>query len=52
MIGGTGSSTWGMISGVEGSDGVSAYVEPSEAVTPVARETLLGTQMISSLSTW
>ena len=41
-FGGTGSSDWGRISGVEGSDGVSAYVESSEAVTPVSRNTLDG----------
>ena len=35
----------------ERSDGVLAYVEPSEAVTPVSRDTLDGTQIISSSST-
>ena len=44
--------TWGRILSVEGSDGVSAYVEFSEAVTPVARDTLLGVWMISSSLTW
>ena len=33
---------------MEGSEGVSAYVESSEAVTPVARDTLEGMWMISS----
>ena len=51
-FGGMGSSAWGRISGVEGSDGVSVYVESSEAVTPVARDTILSAQIISSSSTW
>ena len=44
------SSNWGRISHVEGSDGVFAYVEPSEAVTPVAIDPLLGVWIISSSS--
>ena len=36
---------------MEGSEGVSAYVESSEAVTLVESDTLDGTQMISSFST-
>ena len=36
---------------MEGSDGVSAYVDLSETVTPVARDTLDGVYMISSSST-
>ena len=51
-FGGTGNSAWGRISGVEGSDGVSVYVQSSEAVTPVARDTLDGAQVISSTTTW
>ena len=43
-----GSSTWGRISGVDGRDGVFTSVEFPEAVTPVARDTLLGAWMISS----
>ena len=35
---------------MEGSDGVFNHVGYSEAVTPVARDTLDGVQMISSLS--
>ena len=36
---------------MEGSDGVSVYVEFSVAVTPVVRDTLDGAQIISSSST-
>ena len=36
---------------MEGSDGVLVYVEFSEAVTPVARDTLLGIWMMSFSST-
>ena len=36
---------------MEGSDGVLAYVEFSETVTPVARDTLDGVWMMSSLLT-
>ena len=36
---------------MEGSVGVLVYVEPSEAVTPVARDTLDSAWMISSSST-
>ena len=36
---------------MDGSDGVFAHVELSEAVTPVARDTLDGAWMISSSST-
>ena len=47
LLFGTHGSDWG-ISSVDGRDGVFVYVEHSEAVTPVARETLLSMWMISS----
>ena len=37
---------------MDGSDGVLVYVESSDAVTPVARETMDSAQMISSSSTY
>ena len=46
-----GSSDWERISGVDRRHGVFVYVESSEAVTPVARDTLLSTWIISSLFT-
>ena len=36
---------------MDGSGGVSVYVESPEAVIPVARDTLDGTQIISSSTT-
>ena len=51
-FGGTGSSAWGRISGVEWSDGVLAYVESYVAVTTVARDTLDSAWIISSSFTW
>ena len=50
VFGGTNSSDWGRISGVDGRDGVFVYVELFDAVTPVARDTLLGVWRISSSS--
>ena len=47
---GTGSSNLWRCSGVDGGDGVFTSVGESDAVTPVARDTLLGAWKISSSS--
>ena len=47
---GAGTSNWGSGVGEDGGDIVFVYVEFSDAVTPVARETLLGAWIISSSS--
>ena len=56
MPGSAGSSSYGSGSGTSwsdsGGDGVDAHVEHPDVVTPVARETLLGTWAVSSSGIW